>query len=228
MNEVANERYPVKRSRYSSHSVIARTCGAGAGRRLLDVGCARGHLMALMEDSGWRVTGIEPDGADAAVARSAGLEVVSAPAEEAWGLLTAKYDIIVFADVLEHMVDPGAVLSTAVPHLAAGGRIVISIPNVAHLSVRLQLLLGSFTYSDRGILDRTHLRFYTRRTLRELVSSAGLRIVEFTATPAPVEEVFPLLERSRFLRPVLALGAALASARKTLFAYQFIVVAEPV
>lgn len=226
MNAPTGERYPVKASPYSSHSRIVEMCGDGRGRRVLDVGCARGHLGSLLLGKGWAVTGIEPDPDDAAVARNAGLEVVVAPAEQALSGLANRHDVIVFADVLEHMVDPAAVLSAAVPLLERGGRIIISMPNVAHLTTRLQLLFGSFTYTDRGILDRTHLRFYTRRTVRSLVEGCGLTVVRMTATPAPIEEVLPVLLRSRILRPILALGALAARIRPSLLGYQFIIVAE--
>ena len=226
MSTSSDERYPVKPSRHSSHSQIVRLCGNGAGRRLLDVGCARGHLGASLLGAGWSVTGIEPDPADAAVARNAGLEVVVGPAEEVFSSLANRHDVVVFADVLEHMVDPVAALSAAIPLLEPGGRIIISIPNVAHLTTRLQLLFGSFSYTDRGILDRTHLRFYTRKTVRSLVEGCGLSVVRMTATPAPIEEVFPVLLRSRILRPILAIGALAVRVRPSLFGYQFIIVAE--
>jgi len=226
MNAPTGERYPMKASPYSSHSRIVELCGEGRGRRLLDVGCARGHLGSLLQGRGWSVTGIEPDPDDAAVARNAGLEVVVGSAEEVFAGLEHRQDVIVFADVLEHMVDPAAVLSAAVPLLEPGGRIIISIPNVAHLTTRFQLLFGSFTYTDRGILDRTHLRFYTRRTVRSLVEGCGLTVARMTATPAPIEEVIPALLRSRILRPILAIGALAARVRPSLLGYQFIIVAE--
>lgn len=226
MNSPESERYPVKTDRHSSHSQIVKQCGEGRGLRLLDVGCARGHLSAVLASQGWRVTGIEYDAADAAIARDKGIDVIVGTAEDAMGTMNEKFDVIVFADVLEHFVHPEDVLSQARALLVPGGRIVISIPNVAHLSVRLQLLMGSFTYTDRGILDRTHLHFYTKKTLKKMIVGAGLDTIYIGATPAPVEEVFPVLRKIAPLRMLLELNALIARTWKSAFAYQYIAVAK--
>ena len=226
MSSPATERYPVKTDRHSSHSQIVKQCGEGRGLRLLDVGCARGHLSEVLASQGWRVTGIEYDAADAAVARDKGIDVIVGTAEDAMGTMNEKFDVIVFADVLEHFVHPEDVLSQACTLLVPGGRIVISIPNVAHLSVRLQLLMGAFTYTDRGILDRTHLHFYTKKTLKKMIGDAGLDTIYIGATPAPVEEVFPVLRKIAPLRMLLELNALIARTWKSLLGYQFIAVAE--
>jgi 2-polyprenyl-3-methyl-5-hydroxy-6-metoxy-1,4-benzoquinol methylase len=220
------ERYPVKTDRHSSHSQIVKQCGEGRGLRLLDVGCARGHLSAALASQGWQVTGIEYDAADAAVAQEKGIDVIVGTAEDAMDAINGKFDVIVFADVLEHFVHPEKVLSQARALLAPGGRVVISIPNVAHLSVRLQLLLGSFTYTDRGILDKTHLHFYTKKSLKKMIAGAGLQIRHLSATPAPIEEVFPILRRFKALRIMLEINALTALSWKSAMAYQFIVVAK--
>ncbi len=226
MSSPESERYPVKTDRHSSHSQIVKQCGEGRGLRLLDVGCARGHLSAVLASQGWSVTGIEYDAADAAVARDKGIDVIVGTAEDAMGTMNEKFDVIVFADVLEHFVHPEDVLSRARALLVPGGRIVISIPNVAHFSVRLQLLLGSFTYTDRGILDRTHLHFYTKKTLKKMIVGAGLDTIYMGATPAPVEEVFPVLRKIAPFRMLLELNALIARTWKSAFAYQYIVVSK--
>ena len=200
MSSSDTERYPVKTDRHSSHSQILKLCEKGNGRRLLDVGCARGHLSSALAQEGWQVTGIEYDVADAAMAKDAGINVIVGTAEESMEALTEKFDVIVFADVLEHFLHPEDVLAKARTLLAPNGRIVISIPNVAHLSVRLQLLMGSFTYTDRGILDRTHLHFYTKKTLRQMIANSGLDTIYIGATPAPIEVAAP----APILKPVAA------------------------
>jgi 2-polyprenyl-3-methyl-5-hydroxy-6-metoxy-1,4-benzoquinol methylase len=226
MSSPETERYPVKADRHSSHSQIVKQCGEGRGLRLLDVGCARGHLSAVLASQGWSVTGIEYDAADAAVARDKGIDVIVGTAEDAMGTMNEKFDVVVFADVLEHFVHPEDVLSQARALLVPGGRIVISIPNVAHLSVRLQLLMGAFTYTDRGILDRTHLHFYTKKTLKKMIVGAGLDTIYIGATPAPVEEVFPVFRKIAPLRMLLELNALIARTWKSAFAYQYIAVAK--
>ncbi len=226
MNVSLTERYPVKSDRHSSHSQILTVCGEGDGRRLLDVGCARGHLSIALKRQGWNVTGIEYDSQDAQVAQDAGIAMIVGTAESALCNMTETFDVIVFADVLEHFVKPLEVLTLAKNRLKPGGRIVISIPNVAHLTVRLQLLLGSFNYTDRGILDRTHLHFYTKRSLREMISQADLEIVHLGATPVPIEEVLPVLRKVKPLRGILEFNALTARMWKSLLAYQYIAVTK--
>jgi 2-polyprenyl-3-methyl-5-hydroxy-6-metoxy-1,4-benzoquinol methylase len=220
------ERYPIKSDRHSSHSQILTLCGEGNGHQLLDVGCARGHLSVALKKQGWNVTGIEYDPNDAQVAQDAGIAMIVGTAESALSNTTETFDVIVFADVLEHFVEPLEVLKLAKNRLKPGGRIVISIPNVAHLTVRLQLLLGSFNYTDRGILDRTHLHFYTKRSLREMISHADLEIMHLSATPAPIEEVLPVLRKVKPLRAILEFNALTARVWKSLLAYQYIAVTK--
>lgn len=227
MSNSLSERYPIKSDRHSSHSQILTVCGEGNGRQLLDVGCARGHLSTALMKQGWNVTGIEYNPEDAQVAQDAGISMVVGSAESALSKMTDTFDVIVFADVLEHFVEPLEVLALAKNRLRPGGQIVISIPNVAHLTVRLQLLLGSFNYADRGILDRTHLHFYTKRSLREMMYQAGLHIVHLGATPAPIEEVLPVLRTVKSLRAILEFNAFTARMWKSLLAYQYIAVTEP-
>ena len=226
MNSELAERYPVKTDRHSSHSQVLSDCGEGRGLRLLDVGCARGHLSKQFIQQGWDVTGIEYNKEDAEVARQEGVNVIVGSAESALNDISGLFDVIIFADVLEHLVDPVLVLQLAKKRLTPNGRIVISIPNIAHLSVRVQLLFGSFNYTDRGILDRTHLHFYTKKSLTEMISAAGLQTTKLGATPAPVEEVFPALRNIAPLRLFLELNALIARTWKSAFAYQYIAVAK--
>src|SRR5439155_6123933 len=85
-------------------------------------------------------------------------------------------DVILFGDVLEHTRYPDRILLEAKALVKPGGQIIVSVPNVAHWRIRLGLLLGRFAYSDSGILDRTHLRFYTLRSARALLANAGYRV----------------------------------------------------
>jgi len=152
----------------------------GSGRLVLDVGCAHGHLAEALRARGCRVVGVEQDPEDAARARTHCEQVLDCDLEQpGWTapLTGRRFDVIVFADVLEHLRDPARVLREACQLLAPGtGMVVASIPNVAHVSVRLELLLGSFRREALGILDETHLRFFTRDTVHELFASCGLAI----------------------------------------------------
>jgi len=221
------ERYPLKAGRYSSHSKILGLLGQGESKLLLDVGCAQGHLLTAAYEAGWWTVGIEYNEEDASVARNCGLDVRTGSAEDELVKLNQKFDVVVIADVLEHLIDPEKVLQGIRNLLAPGGKVIISLPNIAHLSVRLSLGAGRFNYSDRGILDRTHLHFYTRRSINQLCTQTKFEIQSWTVTPAPIEEVLPIMEKSIFLRWILSLSNKAAQVWKSGLAYQFIVEAVP-
>jgi len=137
------------------------------------------------------------------------------------------YDAIVYGDILEHVIDPLHVLVALNRSLAATGFVIISIPNIAHLYVRLLLLMGRFDYIDRGILDNTHLRFFTARSLKALMADAGLVIQRFTATPAPLYQILPVSWHRRWIASTHAVNAVIARSLPRLFGYQFLVLARP-
>ncbi|MGH7413618.1 MAG: class I SAM-dependent methyltransferase [Candidatus Rokuibacteriota bacterium] len=216
--------YRLKDDPHSSHSVILARLGDGHGRKALDVGAADGFLAERLTAQGWSVTALEGDSDLAARARGRCKEVVVADLESAPPLLHGPFDAIVYGDVLEHLSDPRAALLALDRTLAAGGTVIVSVPNVAHLWVRLSLLLGRFDYADRGILDRTHLRFFTRRTLRDFLRGAGLTVVELAVTPVPLPLVVPPRWHGRWLPRVHALSAGAAKGWPGGLAYQFVAV----
>ena len=180
-------------------------------RRVLDVGCAGGALgHALKGDRpGIEVRGIEPVAEQAARARSV-LDAVHVGTADDVPAAWPRPDCIIFADVLEHLVDPWATLRRARDLLSPGGTLVVSIPNVLHHSVVRDMVRGRFDYRDAGVLDRTHLRFFTAATARELVEQAGFtvermeRVVEppFSSLRKFAEKTSPLGRRG--LRSMLA------------------------
>lgn len=149
---------------------------------VLDVGCARGYLGCyLRQHKQARVWGIEPYAQAAADALASGgyEQVVVAPVESALvspELAGKQFDVILLADVLEHLSSPDMVLNTLTTYTGSNGMIVVSLPNVAHYSVRLSLLFGKWTMRDSGIMDRTHLHFYTQKTMRNLLEQHGWSI----------------------------------------------------
>ncbi|HEY7519592.1 MAG TPA: class I SAM-dependent methyltransferase [Methylomirabilota bacterium] len=219
----ATLRYPLKADPSSSHSMILAWLADGHGRRLLDVGAADGLLSRHLTERGWKVTGIEADPAMAAAGAAHCEQMLVADLNRGVPALDGLFDTIVCADVLEHLADPAAVLPALLTALAPGGDVVISVPNVAHLWMRLSLLAGCFQYADRGILDRTHLRFFTRRTLDELLDGAGLEVLRRATTPVPLYEVLGPRWHGRALATVHAASAAAARALPRLLGYQFIV-----
>src|SRR5688572_1384695 len=219
--------YRLKNDAYSSHAVILDRLGLGRGRTLLDAGAADGFLSELLTRQGWRVTALERDPAQAERARGRCAEVVVADLDEAAQALSGPFDAIVYGDVLEHLSDPLATLVGINQALAADGRVIASVPNVAHLWVRLQLLGGRFDYTDRGILDRTHLRFFTRRTFVALLVQAGLSVEELAVTPVPLPQVVPERLHGTWLDWLHAASAAASRRWRSGLAYQFVATCRP-
>lgn len=153
------------------------------GSKVLDVGCGTGSMTMLVTDGlGCEVLGVEPDPARADAARERGLEVVTGLLDEELLRDRGPFDVIILADVIEHLPSPGEMLLMLKEGLAPDGRILASVPNVAHWSVRMNLLLGKFEYTDEGIMDATHLRWFTSKTMRELFERCGFSIISFNWT----------------------------------------------
>jgi methionine biosynthesis protein MetW len=168
--------YTYNERKHGTHGVVLSLVPAGS--RVLDVGCATGYLGAALAARDCRVRGLDRDERALRRAEGAYEEVLAIDLEGLAALRwpEASFDVIVAADVLEHLRDPASALRLLAGYLRTDGRLVVSVPNVAHVSVRLPLLLGRFTYTTTGILDSTHLRFYTFATARALVESCGLRV----------------------------------------------------
>ena len=202
----------------------------GHGRLVLDVGCAHGYIAEVLKAQGCRVFGVERNAADAAQARAHCEQVVVADVEApGWveELPVRDFDVVVLSDVLEHLRDPAAALRRLRGLLRPdGGFVAASVPNVAHVSVRLELLLGSFRYEDLGILDHTHLHFYTRDSLEALFTACGFAVESIDCTTNEIsDEIIAghLATAGLTYTPELRerLGAFEA------LAYQFIVKARP-
>lgn len=153
---------------------------SGDCRNVLDVGCATGATSARLKELNpeLKVVGVELDPEMAEVARGALDEVLIGDIGELLegGSLTGRsFDSIILADVLEHVVDPWALLRQLVKHLEPGGTIITSLPNVRHFTTVLSLLFAKrWPYRERGIHDKTHLRFFAQRNLKDLFEGAGL------------------------------------------------------
>lgn len=155
-----------------------------ASSRVLELGCATGYFSERLRRKQCRVTGVELDAAAAALARRHADAVIVGSLEDpaVLALPRAAFDVVLLLDVLEHVQNAARLLDFARDRLAPGGRLVLSTPNVAHLSVRLRLLLGRFDYTPTGILDDGHVRFYTRRSLLELLQRSGFEIERLVAS----------------------------------------------
>jgi len=163
----------------------------GSVKRVLDVGCASGYFARALAEHGCTVSGVEYDVDAAEQARPALAELVVGDLEQldlVAQLGEGRFNVVVFGDVLEHLRDPLPVLRQARTLLAPGGYVVMSIPNVAHGAVRLQLLQGRFDYRPTGLLDSTHIRFFTRDNLEVLLHDAGFAATDFLRTTAGLFE----------------------------------------
>lgn len=148
--------------------------------RVLDLGCAAGRLGEALKTRGGAllVHGVEQDDSAAAAARTRLDRVWRGDLSELdWSGLGEEYDVVIAADLLEHLADPWQILREARSVLASNGRVVASIPNVRYWKVVADLLFrGEFRYVEAGVLDRTHLRFFTRKGIIRLFSETGYAI----------------------------------------------------
>ncbi|MEX2263020.1 MAG: class I SAM-dependent methyltransferase [Bryobacteraceae bacterium] len=217
--------YQFKSGAYSSHTLLLRSLPEkGEGRPVLDIGCADGYLGAILARRGYQVIGIEAPGR--AGARN-GMRIVEADLESGLPPLPLeRFAYVICADVLEHLRSPASLLRQIRERLEPGGRLVASLPNSGHAYFRWTVLRGEFPALDRGLFDRTHLHFYTWRGWNDLLTSAGFAIERAVPTGVPVGLAVPRWESTALVRALERLSFESARAWKTMFAYQFVVVAR--
>jgi len=154
-----------------------------AGGRVLDIGCASGGLLALLRPRAGHLAGLELSATAArAAARVADHVVQGALEDPDLPFADGSFDLVVLADVLEHLADPAAGLARAAAWCRpGGGAVLVSVPNVAHWQARLTLLRGRWPQTDSGTFDASHLRWFTRDALAALLRQGGLHDVELHA-----------------------------------------------
>jgi 2-polyprenyl-3-methyl-5-hydroxy-6-metoxy-1,4-benzoquinol methylase len=161
----------------------------GYNKTVLEVGCSTGFFTKVLVERGCNVVGIELDPEAAEMAEIWAERVVVGNIDEGdvWNYVKDEsFDVVLFGDVLEHLQDPLGALREAVRKIKPSGYVVTSVPNVAHGDVRIALLQGKFPYTERGLLDQTHLRFFTLASLRELIDQAGLVVVDTKRVVVPL------------------------------------------
>jgi 2-polyprenyl-3-methyl-5-hydroxy-6-metoxy-1,4-benzoquinol methylase len=209
----------------SSHQQIARLVRRIGRAPVLDVGAAQGFLGQLLQPDGVIIDAIEPHPLWAAHARPYYRTVYASDIESA-ALPARCYPIVVAADVLEHTVDPVRALRVLSQAATCDATFIVSLPNVAHIAARLLLLFGRFPQMDRGIFDRTHLHFYTRRTAADMLCAAGLEVVLVRPTPVPLEQIWPAHRSPAILKALMAVQRVGLLLAPTLFGFQWILVAR--
>ncbi|MGK2958302.1 MAG: methyltransferase domain-containing protein [Acidimicrobiales bacterium] len=221
----SHQSYEIKEAHDSSHGQLISWLGEHDPGRILDLGCSHGALSAMAREMGHEVTGVDLEKHD---------EVVNqldyfVEADLSRGIpneVGSGYDVIVAADVLEHVPEPAVLLGEIAGRLAPGGYLIVSVPNFAHWYPRVRVALGLFDYDRRGILDKGHLRFFTRRSLEKMLNKAGFVIRRREVVGLP----FEVAGRGGISGQDSVLGGGLLKRiervavrlRPTLFGYQFI------
>lgn len=169
-------------------------------RMILEVGCGEGAFGAQLKAREAEVWGIELDPAAAQIARARLDRVFEGTVESIWSTLpAARFDCVVFNDVLEHLVDPEQILVSCQRLLTAGGTVVCSLPNVRHFRNLWNLLVHKqWRYEDSGTLDRTHLHFYTERSIVDLFQRTGYEILRMDGINGFTSWKFRLIKRASF------------------------------
>ena len=173
---------------------------------ILDIGCATGYLgNYLIKNKNCSVYGIEIEEEPATLAKNCYKDVYLADIEDAsiFSTISLKFDYIVLGDVIEHLVKPERVLLNIHKLMKTGSSLIVSIPNIASWRIRFGLLFGHFNYTETGILDKTHLRFFTLNSSIKMFQECGYKITYFcgagTVMPGVMRNLFPSLFASQFV-----------------------------
>lgn len=168
-------------------------------RFVLDVGCGGGALAEAIEKKGYSVCGIESYGPAAELAGRRMSRVIHEDLTNlgavSRALASRRFHVLVFSDVLEHLANPAHILKSYLAFLDDAGTVIVSVPNVAAWNIRLRLLFGMFDYTDTGILDRTHLRFFTFKTAQKMLLEAGVKDIKKDLTPYLARSFLPAIKR---------------------------------
>ena len=193
-----------------------------SGGRVLDVGCASGGLLARLGSATFRA-GIEPAAAAVAQARSVADEIHHGGVADDLPWAPASFDVVVLADVLEHLPDPDAALARAVELVRPGGLVIVSVPSVTHWQARVTIARGRFPREESGTFDATHLQWFTADRLLAMVAAAGLEAPDLMPV---VPRLRNHLSRLGRLAPLESAWQALGRRRPALLGYQLVVAAR--
>jgi 2-polyprenyl-3-methyl-5-hydroxy-6-metoxy-1,4-benzoquinol methylase len=214
------EPYAFKPSPYSSHGRILQMLEHRPPQRILDVGCGPGWLANALRVSGHEVTGVdvaEEFGVHERMERFVRADLSAGLPDE----LDGDYDVVVAADIVEHLADPSTLLHDMADRVRPGGSVIASVPNIGHWYPRARFTAGRFDYDQRGILDSTHLRFFTRRSFLRLAAEAGLSPTSASHTGLPLDAL-GLSDAQPIAGAIGSIDRALVRLWPTLFAYQFV------
>ncbi len=228
---VGSTAYERKPDELSSHSRLLELIAARPPGRALDLGCADGLLAVDLRAAGHHVTGVDvvaQPGVKERLDRFVEADLDAGLPPEV--LEAGGFDLVLAADVLEHVREPADLLAELHEVLAPGGRLLVSVPNFGHWYPRIRVALGRFDYDRRGILDAGHVRFFTRRSLESVLHRGGWHIVQQEATGLP----FDVADRggagglgSRLRTTIGRIDRLGVRVRPTLFGYQLLYELDP-
>lgn len=182
--------YNIKTDPWSSHTKILNWINLiPSKKRIIEVGVAEGILGKLDQNRHYQLIGIEINEDWASQAKPYYNQIIVGDIQTLDYILFMDTDCVILADILEHLPDPQSTLRKISDSIPFGSSIILSVPNVANIWMRLNLLLGKFNYTERGILDKTHLRFFTRSTFIRMINEANLNLVDLKYTPIPLSLV---------------------------------------
>lgn len=218
----AEARYGLKLSYESSHT--AAIGSVHPGERILDIGCGQGLVAHELQQMGCEVTGIDQY-ADADKAQEKGLQLLQADLDnQKLPVDASQFECVLMLDIIEHLKDPESFMEMLRYELAGSrARLILTTANIGFFSIRLGLMLGQFNYGRKGILDRTHTRLFTFRTLRALLEQSGFTVEQMRGIPAPFPEAIGLNWASRLL---LFFNSIAIRVLPGLFSYQIFVSAK--
>jgi len=214
-----SDEYGFKEGDTSSHSAILELLRTMPPSKVLDLGCSGGLFAERARAMGHTVTGvdyIEIEGVRERTDRFLVADLNNGLPDD----VGDGYDLVVAADVIEHLSRPERVLEEIQTVLRPGGELLLSVPNIGHWYSRARVAIGAFDYDRRGILDETHLRFFSRASLRRTVRDAGYDLLELRSTGSPFVNFAG--ENSRVAKFAGGVSKALVKARPTLFGYQYV------
>jgi len=227
----ASDSYEMKPDPESSHGKLLDWLADREPLKVLDLGCSDGSLGQRIGSLGHHVTGVDVEALDGVVDRLDDF-IVADLDQGIPDTIEGTYDLILCADVIEHIRRPDLLLRDAERLLAPGGSLIASIPNFGHWYPRMRAALGLFDYDRRGILDSTHVRFFTRRSFERLVTECGYAVIRRDATGLPLDvanrgaaDAQEPVSRFSLLGTV---DRGAVAVRPQLFGYQFIYELTPI
>lgn len=213
--------YFLKLDPWSSHSKILDWLRLVPSlQKVVEVGIAEGILGKLDHNRNYQLIGVEINEAWANQAKSYYNQIIIGDIQSLDDNLFKDSDCVILADVLEHLPNPQSTLNRVCNSIPVGSSIILSVPNVANIWVRLNLFFGKFNYTERGVLDKTHLRFFTRSTFLQMINQANLDLVELNYTPIPLSFVHSFFSNNQIGILICKLLNFITILLPTIFSFQ--------